>query len=449
MTRNRHPLPDAPLSLEETENLFQDFLRFPHLALAVSGGADSLALLWLAAQWQKAGKIPQNGPRPAMTVLTVDHGLRPESPKEAQWVCEMAQSLGLPCVRLVWQGEKPARGIQAAAREARYGLMTAHCRRHKIPALVTAHHADDQAETFLMRLARGSGVDGLSAMDRESGRDGVTLLRPFLTIPHRRLLATVAAAQLSWLDDPSNEVLTYERVRLRKAMPLLASLGLTAETLGRSAQRLRRARAALEYYTDDFLRGAITIHPTGHVSLVTKTWQSGVPDEIAIRALGRIVTAVGGRDMPPRLDRLENLWAKFRAAPENSHTLGGCRITPLKDHVLVYRELGRMGDVVCHLKPGETAVWDGRFRVHLSPTATAPVTVSPLGPTDARGLRDALPVLAQNPDLRRVAPTLPAFRREGRLLAVPPLGHEGGKGKSHVCHATFLAKDLPPRDDAT
>ena len=210
----------VPIADGELASLFAPLASFDLLILAVSGGADSVALMHLIARWSaKAAK-----PRPRIVVATVDHGLRAESREEAKWVGAQARKLGFTHELLAWEGAKPQTGIQDAARGARYGLLAELAWRLSAgevrTAIVTAHTEDDQAETFLMRLARGSGLDGLTGMSaaRLLGRgDNIELVRPLLGVAGARLRATLEAKGLSWLEDPSNDSDRFERVRVRKA----------------------------------------------------------------------------------------------------------------------------------------------------------------------------------------------------------------------------------------
>ena len=207
---------------------FAPLEAYPNAALAVSGGPDSMALMHLAVRW-----LNLKGRKPAsIAVLTVDHGLRPEAAEEAAFVATRAAGLGFAHATLAWAGQKPKTGIQAAAREARYGLMTAYCREHGIGCLVTAHTEDDQAETFLMRLRRGSGLDGLAAMAAVSDRGGVTIVRPLLGLSKARLTAYLRSLGVPFASDPSNSNASFERVRLRHAMKALAAAGIARPALG-------------------------------------------------------------------------------------------------------------------------------------------------------------------------------------------------------------------------
>ena len=232
------------LSADDVAELFFCFKSFKHILLGVSGGPDSVAMMVLAREWKKA-----RGPsRPKISVATVDHGLRQGSQDEAQSVGKQARALRLPHAVLQWRGAKPKTGIQDAARDARYALLIAHARKIGADAIAVAHHADDQAETILMRLAAGSGLAGLSGMKAETERDGLVLLRPFLSVPSARLRASLIDRGHAFIDDPSNENSAFARVRWRKARDLLADEGLTRDRLVRLSTRMARADAALAHY---------------------------------------------------------------------------------------------------------------------------------------------------------------------------------------------------------
>jgi len=405
----------APLTSREARAAFAPLARYSRLALAVSGGPDSLAALHLIARWRAEGEST-----PDLTVLTVDHGLRAGSREEASMVARMAASLGLPHATLTWPHADGERGsLQARAREARYDLMAAYCHANDIPALVTAHHLNDQAETFLMRLKRGSGLDGLAAIPEESVWAGIAVLRPLLDVPKARLAATLIEAGIGWADDLSNSDPRFERARVRASQDELAKLGLTPEALARSAQRLRRARTALEEATTGFLGAHGTVSDAGYC-LLAREALIAAPTEIALRALTRVVAGVGGRPGPIRLVKLEALLAALIAAPGKTHTLGGCRLEPIGPGLGVFRETRAIGLPALLLAPGERALWDNRFRVELGDSETRPVTVRALGEAGWRDLRLSSAWLSALP--RFAAATLPACWRGEELLVPPHLG---------------------------
>src|ERR1700761_3319571 len=222
----------SAISASDAKLLFAEWKAAPAVVLAVSGGPDSVALMWLMARWRRA---LAKGPR--LIAVTVDHVLRAASAGEARDVKRLAQSLGLPHHTLRWRGAKPKTGLPAAAREARYRLLAKAARDHGASHILTAHTSDDQAETLLMRLLRGSGIAGLAAMARESSREDVVLARPLLGIAKSRLVATLAKAGIGYADDPTNRDTAFTRPRLRALMPLLAAEGGDAKGLSRLPAR--------------------------------------------------------------------------------------------------------------------------------------------------------------------------------------------------------------------
>jgi tRNA(Ile)-lysidine synthase len=236
----------APLADDDIRDLLSSLPSHDHLVLAVSGGPDSCGMMAAFARWRDMGAAV-----PALSVACVDHGLRPEAAAECAGVVAAAAGLGLTAQTLRWQGGKPAGGLQEAAREARYRLLADHARAVGAGAIVVAHHLEDQAETVLMRLARGSGPLGLKGMAAASRREGIDILRPFLWVPKARLAATARAAGLVPVDDPSNRDPGFTRVRLRQMLPALAAEGLDAERLAILAGRMRMIEEALDRHAAD------------------------------------------------------------------------------------------------------------------------------------------------------------------------------------------------------
>ena len=293
------------------------------VAVAVSGGPDSLALAaWLHDRAQACDK------RPELHVITVDHGLRPESAREAQQVARIVGNW--PAARhvtLEWTGDKPATGLQEAARNARYELIADYCHDHGIGYVFTAHHADDQAETVLFRLARGTGLDGLAGMPLQQPlQSGVVVLRPLLGVEKSRLLATCQAFGLDYSNDPSNTDTAFTRPRLRRAYDVLADEGLTGRRLQRTAGRLARARAALARYTQDAIAAHVTQEENGWV--IARDTFTDLPEEIGLRIMQAAFVALGhsGGAYPPRMEKQETLLQRLREERDfKGATLGGCR----------------------------------------------------------------------------------------------------------------------------
>ncbi len=293
-------------------------------AVAVSGGGNSLALMHLLVSWTKKRRH-----KPPV-VLTVDHGLRQGSSSDARKVARWARTAGLKAVTLVWKGQKPSGDIEAEARAARYDLMAAWLHKNGVRALYLGHTRDDQAETFLLRLARGSGVDGLASMRATApipvpGHRGISLVRPLLTFERGALRNYLAARGHSWLEDPMNADPRFTRVRIRAAWNALGALGLTKERLAGAAMHLSRAREALDWVTLAVLERACRVQ--NGVVFAEPSALVSAPREVALRALARVLMAVSGQPYRPRFERLERLFDRIATGQVGGGcTLHGCRI---------------------------------------------------------------------------------------------------------------------------
>jgi tRNA(Ile)-lysidine synthase len=308
---------DSPITAAEAKALFADWASAPGLVLAVSGGPDSVAMMWLMARWRRALR---NGPR--LVAVTVDHGLRREAAREARDVKQLAKRLDLPHRTLRWTDAKPATGLQAAARDARYGLLARAAQATGATHVLTAHTRDDQAETLLMRMSRGSGIAGLAAMARQSRREGVVLARPLLEVPKARLLATLKRAGIGFADDPSNRDTRFTRPRLRALMPALAAEGFDARNLSRLASRLARANAALELLVDGAERYlALGVPDPVRAGFDARAF-AALAEEIRVRLLLRAIERAG-HEGPAELGKVEALAAALqRTGAENGAPRG-------------------------------------------------------------------------------------------------------------------------------
>jgi tRNA(Ile)-lysidine synthase len=308
-TRDKTSDDDRPVSAADAAWLFAGLADASALVLAVSGGPDSMALLWLAARWRRA-----RAKGPSLIAVTVDHGLRPEAAREARLVKQVARSLDLPHRTLRWRGDKPTTGLPEAARTERYRLLAQAAKSAGASHVVTAHTRDDQAETLLMRLLRGSGIAGLAAMAAVSQREGLSLARPLLDVSKARLIATLKAARLDFADDPTNRDAAFTRPRLRALMPALAAEGGDARNLARLAARLARANAAIEVLADGAERylaligqGAAPLAGTDGRAFDARVF-AGLPDEIRLRLLIRMINRFG-TEGPVELGKAEALLA--------------------------------------------------------------------------------------------------------------------------------------------
>lgn len=379
------PTPLTPVEFEDLLRPLGPFGETPRLAVAVSGGGDSMALLRLAADW--ASRVDGT-----LHALTVDHGLRPEAAEEAKQVAAWCQAIGVPHAMLRWEGPKPSSAIQQRAREARYELMTAWCRAHAVPHLLLAHQQDDQAETFLYRMSRGSGIDGLAAMPGASVRNGVRLLRPLLTVPRARLEATLAAFGQAHIDDPSNSDSRYARIRLRRRLADLERGGLSRAAIAETAAMFGRLRAEADGQTATAAARCAAVYPEGYAEVDLPVFRTLSP-EIARRVLSGLIEAVGGASYPPRRDRLERVLDRILmpVAAGNAATLGRCVLAPQAGMLRLYRE-PRHAESPIPVNGMERLRWDGRFDLVFDRAALAsapPVGVARLGERGWQSIADA------------------------------------------------------------
>ena len=293
-------------------------------AVAVSGGGDSIALMHLLADWAKKSR------RPAPPIVTVDHGLRADSAEDARKVVGWAKAAGLKSRALHWRGPHPASDLEAAAREARYRLMGEWARRNGIAALYVAHTQDDQAETFLLRLMRGSGLDGLSAMHAVASFPlpdfpELLVVRPLLAFERTHVREHLLTRGARWLEDAMNADERFARVRLRRAWPALEAAGLSTQRLAAAAAHLARAREALESVTEAVILRAVR-RSSGGIE-VDRAALVSAPREIGLRTLARLLMLVSGQTYRPRFERLERLYDRIAAGSIGGGcTLHGCRL---------------------------------------------------------------------------------------------------------------------------
>lgn len=393
---------------EMISTLRQHFSAAPpaRIGIAVSGGGDSVALMHLLKDC--FGDDPVE-----LMVATVDHGLRRESRQEAETVAQMAQGLGLRHEILTWeQGPRATGNLQDQARRARYDLLVSWARRNGIPVLALGHTADDQAETVIMRLMRASGVTGLAGIPQRRTEDGVSLLRPLLGLRRAALRDYLRAANLDWIEDPSNEDDSFDRIKIRKALTVLEELGLTVPALATVAQNMGKAQKALGWYTFLSARDIVRVE-AGAVVFELRKFRT-LPDEISHRLMQQALLWVSGGQYPPR--RQPMIEAVAIAQRGGSTTLAGCRILSLRDRVWICREATKVQQERC--EPGE--IWDQRWRVFGGKLEAC--EVRPVG-------EDGLKLC---PDWRSTgypAPVLevtPALWRDGVLLAAPLAGLANG-----------------------
>ena len=401
----------------------------PFLALAVSGGSDSMALALLAQRWVQRRKG-------RCVALIVDHGLRADAAAEARLVGRRLRALGIEHRILRWTAPKPRSGIQEAARAARYDLLTGWCRRRGALHLLTAHQADDQAETVAMRLAHRSGETGLAAMPLVAARNGVRLVRPLLALRRDELRTLLTVRKVAWVDDPSNEDIRFERIRLRRTLAPATTKSMLARAGTAAAFRQKQDDAVAS------LLAAVRAMPEAWLAMPPDLF-ADAPLPIARAALERCLLCVSGDEHGPRGERLDRLLAELRRPSSfRGRTLGGCRILRWQGALAICRELAAI-EASVPAAPGQQT-WDGRFEIRIPAGRQSGRTIRPLGAIDPlpemlRAVRRAVglpgPVVA----------ALPAIcGRRGQTVAVPSLGWRSAGLKSTATVRWTPARPLAP-----
>ncbi|MBB3236331.1 tRNA lysidine(34) synthetase TilS [Phyllobacterium endophyticum] len=331
-----------------------DFQGLSSVIVAVSGGSDSLALLHLLLAYREL-----KGLVPKIVAVTVDHGLRRESAEEARFVSKLCEDAGIAHQTLNWRGTKPDTGISAKARDARYDLLRKAARDAGTDVILTGHTLDDQIETFVMRSARTGAMGtgrGLAVMapatllERE-----IWLIRPLLDIPREKLRNYLRQHNISWRDDPTNDDLKYERVRVRKALQSADRDGLEREIAQRAG-----ARRELNSRVAQVLSSCATIHED-RVEVSRAELFKHEPD-VQDLTIGVLLAAMGGQSFLPSADNCakasQHLGSK---ASSGRRTLHRCVLQLRIDKAIIYRENRSLPEIV--VETGETAVWDGRYRI--------------------------------------------------------------------------------------
>ena len=411
--KNKKPIKDLP-----EVKLFNKYIDNKPIALAVSGGPDSTAMMQIAALSKKLKNSN-------VTVIVVDHGLREESKDEANIVCQNAKLLGFKYKILKWDGVKPKTRIQEIARKTRYKLMTSWCKKKGIEKLFLAHHLDDQVETFLMRLGKGSGVDGLAVMNYVTEISSLKLVRPFLEIPKTRFIKILSITNLEWISDPSNFNSDYKRSRIRKILPILSKEGINSKQIGLVIKRMRSAKDALNTQTNILLKKYLSNVDNVAYFLNKELLKDVKEKEILIRVLEKIFMNISGSIYPPRRNKLENIlsWI-LKNNNIKAKTLTGVVVRKRKSELIFYREPDDCYKSV-NIRPltSRYSCWDDRF--FLKANKSNDLQIRALGDV-------GITILKEEKILKRQGfqnvplsawKTVPGVWSKKRLISVPTLGY--------------------------
>lgn len=375
-----------------------------HLAVAVSGGADSMALLLLTHRWaQEKGEH--------LVALTVDHGLRTESRQEALRIQKWAQARGIQHVILNWEGEKPDSRLQERARISRYHLLTSWCKENGIPTLLLGHHQQDQEETFWLRLAAGSGLDGLSGMKKRSLKEGILLFRPLLGFPKERLQATLTAENQSWIEDPSNESDRFFRGRFRS---FLKEEGLSFPRLIKIMEKFQEDGDFIRQFLQRTLETIVCVDEAGFLTLARTDFEELHP-ALAKRMLSHLMLWFSGAPYPPRSEQVAAFFENLKKS--TAFTGGGIYWVPLEDKIFLFREFSAIKEKLYLKDIQEKNLWDQRFWMNPEIQKDLPeeVYLAPLGThySFMKDMETSLP--------RQAWSTLPGLWVKEEVVAVPHL----------------------------
>lgn len=369
------------------------------IGVAVSGGGDSVALLCLLAEYAR-------GQQMEVHAVSIDHGLREAAKNEVRFVTDLCGQLGVSHHVEYWQNWDGMGNLMAEARTARYELLADWAHANDVGLVALGHTANDQAETLLMRLARGAGVDGLSAMSQRRVNDGVVWLRPLLEVHRSELRDYLMAKNVNWIEDPTNEDRDYERVRTRDALEILEPLGLDVDTLVAVTKNMSAVREALDWQTFLSAREIVRVSH-GALAIDLRRFRT-LPEEIRRRIVVRGVTWLSGSSYPPRRGSVMAAIAAIRDG--RTFTFEGCQILRAGDLIWVCRELKALKNLVCEV--GD--VWDGRWVLN-GPEDDPQIEVRALGEDGLKALEN----WRETGVPRAVLLSTPAAWFQGKLMAAP------------------------------
>lgn len=419
---------------DDADNLSDEWFRhitsaaFIHntpkrLAVAVSGGGDSMACLDLMHWHGQDRGFP-------VEAVTVDHGLRAEAADEIALVREYCSKNDISHTVLTWSWDRKG-NLQAAAREARYALIGDWARETGVDWVALGHTKDDVAETFLMRLARQSGVDGLAHMEARFKRGGVNWCRPMMVHGRAEWRTYLTRHHIAWAEDPSNDDFAFDRVKARRTLAALSPLGIDVDTLAAVAHHMHAAKSTLDHYVL-FEVSKYAEGDQGDVILPNDMAESGhlIPQEIMFRMRRAALRWVGGGAYPPRTKAMIDM--NVELSDGTHHTLAGCHITRMpgerniQDRWRITREYNAVKDI----RSSTDSLWDGRWLLD-----------GPHSPDlEVRALGEAM---KECPDWRETGLprqsllASPSIWREETLLSAPLAGLSNGWEASATGRGTF------------
>ena len=398
---NKFPLTDLRVC-----GLFSSYVNHDRIALAVSGGRDSMALMCLVYRWKAHLALNIE-----IEVITVNHNLRKAAEDECRFVQKIAKDYGFRHKVLTWEHEYIETSIQEKARNARYQLMLDYAREENIDTILTAHTSDDNIETFIMRLAKGSGLDGLKSINEIRHADGIQIERPLLSLSRSLTTEILRSTGNEWVDDPTNEDERFERVKIRNNISSLSSFNISSGNLTKTIQRLTRAHESISFFTNLVSQELVELSELGHADVNFDKLRN-YPKEIILRVLAKALTDINGGTVS--LSSLEAVFTEL-IKTERSKTLNGCQIIPQKNKYVIVRE--NRGISPAEIKINERISWDGRFDVHLKSCDKTNIVIDQIGNAD--DLRTMIDGTSFQSMPKYVLRTLPGGFIKDKLVLLP------------------------------
>lgn len=395
------------------------------IAIAVSGGSDSIALLLLTTAWAKNNnRLIENDyekrSKVEIVVFSVDHQLRAESSKEIEFVAEIAKELGLEFKAFKWKHEGVKSSVQEKARTARYDMMTDYCHQLGINTLMTAHHYDDYLENYIIRKRRFSGVLGLKLSHTNFYND-IEILRPLSYFKKRDLIAYLKTKSASWIEDPSNESDHYERNRVRKIISSMSDQEYD-EFLREIVDNNKKAKILNEEFI-----AAIAEHvEINQLGFAIVSLNEKMDDELLIYLLSFVLSSISGKNYYPRFRSVRKLIDILRTEQKIHYSLHGCIIDKRKANLVVFREKEELVDKAIALK--DRAIWDGRFLFNIgSKAGYEDYEINALSMADYVGIKKKLDLeklanLSLN-NHKSILFTLPVIKKLEKIIAIPHISY--------------------------
>ena len=319
--------------ISKVYNEFSSSLKVKeNLAVAVSGGPDSLALAYLTKCYSLKNKIK-------VTYYVVNHKLRKESSLEAKIVKNVLRKIDIQCKILNWNGDKPSKNIQATARDKRYSLLANECKKKNIKYLLLGHHLNDLFENFLIRMVRGSGLNGLISFSKNTKyKDkNLNIIRPLLNLEKKDLLHISNEVFGFFVKDPSNINKDYKRTRIRNLLHSLEKEGLDIKKLKLTINNLKDSDKSIKFYVDRNLKKNVVFFKRKNIYILSYSFfdQS---HEIIFRSLTKLIQILGKKYYPVRGKTINELIKKINKRSFIKVTLGGCIVERVNETVLISQE---------------------------------------------------------------------------------------------------------------